>query len=961
MITVYPAATEEVPEPEAIPSEVDGSFRLLPGEYAYSAEAEGYVPVEKLPFTVTTVVEEALTVSVVLEATEDDPQEPPIVLVAAEDELQEPPVEEEDAEDSETEETPPVAFDQSRTVNGVTVTVKAEPGVFPAGAVLSVELVPVYTQVQADAAIEEVRDENVNVAVSYTFDIKVINPETGEEVQPAEGQTVSVSFALAEVADENLETSVYHVTEDEATGELSAEALDVIQEDAVTATVETDGFSLYVVEFTYNNLKYALQGDSSVALSEILAAVGLTGEVTNVTVPNSGLLSASNATGEWIITSLKSFNYASTLKVKIKNGSTTTEYTITVTPDHNVFTVTSSTSGTTTTFTVARSGDTSVAETVRYRTVSLSALEGQNFTAASGTLTFAANETGKTVNVTERTPTDIFQYAAGQTSGYRSYRFEVLDMNGFELASKERSWQVTGVITKAAQGTFDLDDERTGTFYSQSSGPIMITDDGYDSNPWDSFAPFDTQKYLSLPSTTFYEDGTRDYLYAIRAELRMWLEFRAYEFNDGYQYLQVLTDNTSTCDNRSGCSNGDPGNLSLSRYMAGFEIDKGDTYTTYKNFTFPILSVGSGAGASDPWGYGDQFPLSMQKFKSGCRATDGRIILNTNFSTLVLRLNASGSGDDDWAVNDIKAYVTAVDTTAPAVWTQGITLAPGPYNTGNAFYVSVPFTEIVIGHPTLNTSWGEATYIDGSGTNVLTFQGTVPANATSTPFSVTGFSGTLPKDLFENVLGSTVAEKGFTIPANNPLYTIAYDLAGGSVASANPTSYTWDTPDFTLTNPTREGYTFDGWTGTGLARAIETVTIPTHSSGDRTYTANWTPIDYTVTAPGTITGGSVSADKTTGVHIGDTVTLTVTPDAGYALTSLTVNDGDGNPVAVTNNQFTMPASNVTVTVEFQKASATENQAYVQLRWFLPLHRVRQPLQTASISTVIFVTPSRITL
>ena len=84
------------------------------------------------------------------------------------------------------------------------------------------------------------------------------------------------------------------------------------------------------------------------------------------------------------------------------------------------------------------------------------------------------------------------------TSGYRNYRFEVLDLNGFLLAYRERNWQVTGVITRAASGTWDLDDTRTGTFYSMSTGPIMITDDGYDSNPWDSFVPFDTQKYRLL-------------------------------------------------------------------------------------------------------------------------------------------------------------------------------------------------------------------------------------------------------------------------------------------------------------------------------------------------------------------------------------------------------------------------------------------------------------------------------
>ena len=50
----------------------------------------------------------------------------------------------------------------------------------------------------------------------------------------------------------------------------------------------------------------------------------------------------------------------------------------------SAFTVTSATSGQTTTFTVTRSGDTSVAETVAYRAVSRSALAGLHFRETAG-------------------------------------------------------------------------------------------------------------------------------------------------------------------------------------------------------------------------------------------------------------------------------------------------------------------------------------------------------------------------------------------------------------------------------------------------------------------------------------------------------------------------------------------------------------------------------------------------
>jgi len=57
-------------------------------------------------------------------------------------------------------------------------------------------------------------------------------------------------------------------------------------------------------------------------------------------------------------------------------------------------------------------------------------------------------------------------------------------------------------------------------------------------------------------------------------------------------------------------------------------------------------------------------------------------------------------------------------------------------------------------------------------------------------------------------------------------YTITCDLAGGTVATANPTSYTAESAAITLNNPTREGYTFAGWTGTDISGTATTVTIP---------------------------------------------------------------------------------------------------------------------------------------
>ena len=93
----------------------------------------------------------------------------------------------------------------------------------------------------------------------------------------------------------------------------------------------------------------------------------------------------------------------------------------------STFSISSSTSGTTTRFIVTRD-DATAEETVKYRTVGLSAYAGQHFTEKSGTLTFPTGQTAVTNTVTEKTPSaDAYRF---QTGSNRSYRFELTDKGG---------------------------------------------------------------------------------------------------------------------------------------------------------------------------------------------------------------------------------------------------------------------------------------------------------------------------------------------------------------------------------------------------------------------------------------------------------------------------------------------------------------------------------------------------
>ena len=77
------------------------------------------------------------------------------------------------------------------------------------------------------------------------------------------------------------------------------------------------------------------------------------------------------------------------------------------------------------------------------------------------------------------------------------------------------------------------------------------------------------------------------------------------------------------------------------------------------------------------------------------------------------------------------------------------------------------------------------------------------------------------------------------------LYTVTMDTEGGD--PIRPIQYTVESEAFQLPTPIRTGYIFLGWTGEGITEPQKTIEIPQGSTGDRTYTANWQVIEYTVT------------------------------------------------------------------------------------------------------------------
>ena len=458
----------------------------------------------------------------------------------------------------------------------------------------------------------------------------------------------------------------------------------------------------------------------------------------------------------------------------------------------STFTLTSSTSAGITTFTITRSESTA-AETVYYRTVSLSALEGQHFTAVSGSLTFTAGQTSKTVTVTEGNPdAEVYRY---QTGSRRSYRFEVLDIDGTVITHCDQTVITTAPFTYSGTNVNNAIPNNSFVFLNgdpadligigkcidvaytpptsqvESSGTYqgyVLIDDSYDYS----------QKAATLSTNTLINSTgtTAACLKAMGYKIYATVCFTMKEKNDGYYYLQIIP-GTANASYDGADPEGSVNNPVYSVYKACFELKEGSgVYNGEGKMFFPHRfdyanrAAGGLSGTSQTASW-TEFPLAesklwQQKFKSGYRDNNtGSVVLDPDVTSITTRFDCAGSDNDTWGFKDLYVRMGLVDATAPTAL-NNYKVSGGRHQKGNIIYVSVPFSELVTveGTPTLTTTWGTLSYCSGSGSNVLTFSGAIASDASGT-FSVSALSGTV-KDLAGNAFSGTVSKNfGITLDA----------------------------------------------------------------------------------------------------------------------------------------------------------------------------------------------------
>lgn len=305
--------TEEVfTETEETVLEETSYEEILTEEYTEGTETEVESPAEE-----TFVIEEEINTEVPETETSEG-------------------VTEETTEEKTTTAITLAAFDQTEHIENLSVHITAPEGVFPEGSYFTVRKAEEYEESAVKESIENARETKKNVYDSLIVDITVFD-KYGNEIQPDTSYgKVSIVFGTyvdSEIV-ENPEVTadVYHIEETDFGYE--AEKLDSVSEnydeEIIDAeeliSVETEGFSYYVIEYTYETeteeYHWSTNGEN-ILLSSILEGLGiiLDDEISLVETDNEETVSITELEGDWMI-NMTQPEQTATLSISVGNPIT---------------------------------------------------------------------------------------------------------------------------------------------------------------------------------------------------------------------------------------------------------------------------------------------------------------------------------------------------------------------------------------------------------------------------------------------------------------------------------------------------------------------------------------------------------------------------------------------------------------------------------------------------------------
>ena len=236
-------------------------------------------------------------------------------------------------------------------------------------------------------------------------------------------------------------------------------------------------------------------------------------------------------------------------------------------------------------------------------------------------------------------------------------------------------------------------------------------------------------------------------------------------------------------------------------------------------------------------------------------------------------------------------------------------------------------------------------YITKPEVNTVTIPSTVTPGTTSITVNALAGSYVAVTDNSSVIYGvaeaneSGVATVNFTnaIPSTGTLYVVVtrqqYQPYFGTISVQGGTQYTvtataspsnggtvsgagqyYGNTECTLTATPNAYFDFTNWKkGNSVVSTNSTYTFTVTENA--TYTAYFTALQPHSVTCNPVENGTISANPTT-AYKNETVTLSATPASGYFFSAWDVRDANNNSIAVTNDQFIMPDSDVTVSATF---------------------------------------------
>ena len=320
------------------------------------------------------------------------------------------------------------------------------------------------------------------------------------------------------------------------------------------------------------------------------------------------------------------------------------------------------------------------------------------------------------------------------------------------------------------------------------------------------------------------------------------------------------------------------------------------------------------------------FTVAEYSINVASEITNGNVTVSASSACLGQTVSVVAIPDQGYSLSEV--IVTCVDGTVVTVSYSGntsfFTMPNGDVNV-TAIFTNSPTYRITISNVIANGS------VTANKVNALEGEQICLTVSSDDGYTLSSITVTREDGVIVSVSEST---NSFSMPAQdvtvNATFTaveysinVASEITNGSISLNRATAKIGDTVSIIITPSA--GYELSSITVTGVDNVSVTLKGSNNTrtfimpAQDVTVNATFTAVEYGINVVSEITNGSISLNRAT-AKIGDTVSIIITPSAGYELSSITVTGADNTLVTIngSNNTrtFIMPAQNVTVSASF---------------------------------------------